>query len=131
MLERYTTIILGIKTFEEENADTFQKYNALLGEKDRMELDLKAWAKENGDVENGFVKVQKISRWSKSYDVETLKKDKKTLKILKDNDAYFLEEKVDKLKVDELAKNGKIDRAILREAYREEELSPAIKITVK
>lgn len=127
-LTTYTNAIIAIKQFKEKNQSVFNEYDALVTFKDNCEANLKIEAKEKGDMDNGAVKVTKVSKFKKWYDVETLKKSQDWAVIEKE--AYVVEEKVDKDKLDLLAKEGVVERKTLVDAFREEEMSPSILIKV-
>ena len=127
-LTNYTQSVIAIKQFKEKNKEVFEMYDELVNLKNEKEEDLKKTAKEVGDMDNGMIKVTKVNKYKKWYDVETLKKspDWKTI----EKEAYVIEEKVDKEKLDAMAKEGVVERKTLADAFREEEMSPSILIKV-
>lgn len=126
MLQEYTNTILAINQFKEKHADVFNEFEKLMELKGQQEVELKNWAKENGDQNNGVVAVRVDKKYKKWYDVETLKQSE-YWRVISEN-AYSIEEKINKDKLDEMAKEGSISRELLRDAFREEEMSPAVSI---
>src|SRR3990167_11069190 len=124
-LQQFSEKVLLVKQLE-QNPEVIA-YLGAVEEKNILSNELKAWATENGDAEDSVVKVQKISKWRKWFDIEILKINKKAYKALKDGGAIIVTEEVDKAVAETLAREEKVDRAVLAKAFKEEAMTPAIK----
>lgn len=129
-LQEFTNTILAIKQFQEKSREIFDDYEALLKSKNTYENILKDWVKENKkDINNGIVDVKYIQGYKKWYEFSLF--SKKTQKLIKENGALIEQEPiVDKEKVDELAKQEIISREEIRNAYKEESISPSVRIKI-
>ncbi len=128
-LQQFSEKVLLVKQLEQSKE--IIAYLGVVEEKNILQNELKTWSTENGDAEDSVVKVQKIEKWRKWFDVSVLKKNKKAYEALKDGGAIIVTEEVDKVVAETLAREEKVDRAVLAKAFKEEEMTPAIKITVK
>lgn len=131
MIEQYTLVIKTIQQFELDNAALLDEYKALQEAKNNFEQSLKIWAQENGDAENETVKVTVTPAYRKWYDPEILKKDHSAWILLRRAGAVTEVTEVDKKIADDLARDEKISRELLAQAYNEKALTPRISIKVK
>lgn len=129
MIKEFTNTIIAIKQFEEKNKEVFKEYKELLELKANQEIELKEWSKQNGDIENGIVKVTKVRKWKKWLDWSGF--STKSKKIIKESGGLIEKEpEVDRKIVEELAKDGKISREEIAKCFNEEEMSPSIIIKI-
>lgn len=128
-LKNFTSAVLAVKQHKEKYPEVFAELERLENLKDESEEQLKVLARQEGNMDNGVVKVEVIHKWRKWYVPEKVKENKEVYQLLIDNGA--VKEEINKTIADKVAKEHEEILPFLQSAYAEEEMTPAVNIKIQ
>ena len=124
-LWNYEAALLEMERFREANSLVLDTWELMQGRLREVEEALKAFARENGPEEDERFIVTVTPKTRRWYDADTV------LKMAPHVAQMPGVMELNRERVNQLAKAKAFDAAVIKAAYREEALTPAVKITRK